>query len=305
MAGTVELSDQDRAPEAFRGSVGVAIGEPAVTVVFLARGADNGEQSCTAFFATYDRHPAGIAHALLVVLKGWRNSSHAAPVSHMAKRRKASVLEFPDDGFDLGAYFRAISSVKTEWVCFLNENSRIVADDWLSKLYVAADHKDVGAAGSTASWESGYRNAVNAFRQQGRPLVRRILTMIYSALHYPRFPNPHIRSNAFIVRTSLFREFAGQRKIPSKKRHAHLLESGKAGLSAFICRCGYELVVVDAKGKAYRSREWRDSRTFRTDQPVSVLVEDNQTRFFASADPATRESLQDAAWGSELKAGSS
>jgi GT2 family glycosyltransferase len=102
----------------------------------------------------------------------------------------------------LGAYFRAIGHVTTEWVCFFNPDSRIAADRSLRKLLQAAQREGVGAAGATTSLKSGLRNAVHAFRIPGnQSLLRRVLTLIHTTTDYQLFSISDSRSNAFVART--------------------------------------------------------------------------------------------------------
>jgi hypothetical protein len=269
-----------------------------VTVVFLARGGENAGKSCADFFASYKAWDSGVRHSLMVLMKGWHDPVSASEVARKASQNDAQTVELPDDGFDFGAYFRAIEQVRTEWVCFLNTNSRIAADKWLSKLLEAAQLPGVGAAGSTASWESSFSNAINAFRDSGnRPLWKRARTLVHSAIYYRPFPNPHLRSNAFVARTSLFREFAQKRSIPANKRQAYLLESGRKSFSAYLLRRGYELMVVNSEGTPFRWRDWRASGTFRSTSPCAVLVQDNQTIAFEAADDCNQALLRYISWG--------
>jgi hypothetical protein len=55
--------------------------------------------------------------------------------------------------------------------------------------------------------------------------------------------------------------------------------------------------VVGRDGRAYARDEWRESGTFRVDDQSNLLVADNRTDQFASADPATRKRLEELAWG--------
>jgi hypothetical protein len=56
-------------------------------------------------------------------------------------------------------------------------------------------------------------------------------------------------------------------------------------------------VLVGRDGKSYEKATWSQSRTFRLDAQENLLIADNQTRLFASADPACRARLTRLAWG--------
>ena len=90
----------------------------------------------------------------------------------------------PDDAFDLGAYRDAAHQIDLERLCFFNTSSEIVAENWLAKFSANLGLPYVGMVGATGSMES----------------LRRLST------DFPRFPNVHVRSNAFMLRRDMFLE---------------------------------------------------------------------------------------------------
>ena len=81
------------------------------------------------------------------------------------------------------------------------------------------------------------------------------------------------------------------------KKDAYCVESGKAGLTRQIRRLGLEPVVVDRTGKPWDKDDWPKSQTFRAGEEENLLVADNQTDHFISADPERRALLSRFAWG--------
>ena len=264
-----------------------------LAVVFLARGGD-GLAATEAFLESYRKYISGVRHSLVVLTKGWNRDAEQSTVIRWTHALQGSLIELPDDGFDFGAYFRAMPMLREEWICILNTHSRIRADNWLKLLYDAARRPGVGAAGATGSWESAWRNVRNFDRHTG---VLHFARFAYNGICYPPFPNPHLRSNALLTRRRLFMEFASGKSIPQHKRDAQRLESGRRGLSSFVRSRGLELVVCGADGGVFSERQWSNSGTFRIANHPNLLVEDNQTRAFDRAPPAVRQALRDAAWG--------
>jgi hypothetical protein len=250
------------------------------------------------FFSSYEAHDAGIDHSLRVVVKGWQTVPGLDTVVKLAGRLGAEVIPLQDDGFDFGAYFRVVPAIHESWICLVNTNSRILAPKWLAHLFRGACGEGIGAAGATGSWESSSRNAYLGVPSEGiRMAPRSIARTAYNWLHFPAFPNPHLRSNAILTRTSLFKEFARTRRIPMSKRDAHILESGRTGFSAFLHRRRLKLVVCGANGSIYCPADWPVSATFRSLKQHNLLVADNQTLQYESQPKAVRYSLQLAAWG--------
>lgn len=118
------------------------------------------------------------------------------------------------------------------------------------------------------------------------------------AAKYPHFPNPHIRSNVFmLLREDMIR-------MPLKDGHSKLagcdFESGPDGLSARMLKRGKRLLLVGANGKAYDIENWAMSGTFRSKNQENLLATDNQTRSFDVQSPAERKTHSIMAWSSYL-----
>jgi hypothetical protein len=268
-------------------------------VVYLSRGRDGGRQAAEAFFESYRAHQAGRAHDLIVIAKGWDGIPGLNDVQRWASALSGKMIELPDDGYDLGAYFRLAPQLDDTWLCLLNTHSRIAGDDWLEKLRGAAERHGIGAAGATGSWGT----LTPRWHGPGMTLPGLAawpLRFTASIVRFPRFPNPHLRSNALILRRRLFISFAEAARPPSRKAQAHFLESGRGGLTKFLSRRGLRPVVVGADGRSFAPNDWIASGTFRVPGQPNLLIADNQTETYAAADRRMRRILEFAAWGETL-----
>lgn len=265
--------------------------------------AEFGRRSAEAFFDHYHRHPAGIAHELVVVLKGWTDDSGREQVRRWAISCGATVLELPDDGLDWAAYFRVAPLLTQTWVLFLNTHSRPIGDGWLDLLVAAAAKPESGAVAATGSWGS-IASPLPPFEWNPRQLllyparVAKAAAEFATSLHeFPRFPNAHLRSNAFLFRRELFVAFAKEQQLPREKRDTHRLESGRAGLPRFLRERGVTPFVVGRDGKHFEPGKWVEAGTFRFPGQPNLLIEDNQTDFYRLADRFCRRRLEQASWG--------
>ncbi|MET4608341.1 hypothetical protein ABIB90_007847 [Bradyrhizobium sp. JR4.1] len=111
---------------------------------------------------------------------------------------------------------------------------------------------------------------------------------------FPSFPNPHIRSNAFMLRRPLFLDALPPTLVT--KEDCFEFESGHTSMTNSIVRRGLYAVVVGADGKAYRSSEWSGSKTFRSGGQENILVSDNQTRGFEAMSLARRKLYEQWTW---------
>jgi hypothetical protein len=110
----------------------------------------------------------------------------------------------------------------------------------------------------------------------------------------PKFPNPHIRTNAFIIARKTFLEI-----LPSSlktKTDSYLFESGPDGLTRQILRRGKKVVVVGRNGQTFDVDDWVKSGTFRLADQYNLLVHDNQTRAFEALNSAGKRAFSRMTW---------
>jgi hypothetical protein len=199
--------------------------------------------------------------------------------------------DLPDSGFDIGSYRRAANSLSSDYVIFLNSYCRFLADDWLAKLFQPFRDATVGLAGATGSWESIYLNWTRALWFRGWPHLRNKIKM---GTWYPGYPNPHVRSNAFLIGRLMFLEL----RIPeiTAKEHAWRIESGRNSITRQVAARGLRTVIVGADGTVYDPRQWASAKIFRSGNQENLLIADNQTEEYAGGDARLRRQLAQYSW---------
>jgi len=262
-------------------------------VVYLARQAD-GLDATRSFVRSYRAFDAGMPHELVVILKGFDDGGARAGAVEAFGAIGGRFVDAEDRGFDLGPYFTAARSLDHAAYLFLNTFSRILAEGWLAKFAAALAAPGVGLAGATASYESHW-TAFEAANRRWKVWGRTARERAFYRRNFDPFPNPHIRTNAFM----LARDTLGRLDLPPvrEKHDAYALESGKSGLTRQVRRLGLDAVVVDRTGKRWTQDEWPASRTFRSGDEDNLLVADNQTDVFLNADAGRRAVLSRLAWG--------
>lgn len=298
-------------------------------VVFLYRFAE-GEAPVRRFLASYGRHPAGLAHDLHVVLKGFPTKDAFASACALFRTFAANVIDVDDGGYDIGSYLAAARAVANRQLIFLNTFSEILADNWLTFFDRALAMPCVGLVGATGSWQSatsGYEarffnmlRRLNVMRRdtgdigrlvpvptaatgitEGRRSTRPVWRKLLRATLYPhrlyqfgRHPNPHIRTNAFMIQRDVFLSLR-----PGKfrsKMDAYKFESGRHSLTRQIMTRGLRPIVVDRYGRVYNIQEWKSSSTFWIDFQDNLLIADNQTTDYTAGDLDRRRILRNYAW---------
>jgi hypothetical protein len=275
-----------------------------ITVVHLARAA-NGPAPLDRFVDSYRSFTSGAPHALRIIAKGFTSP---ADVTASCERlgHQYVITCVSDAGMDVGAYLGSVELVTTEFVCFLNSFSELRADGWLALLLAAARGQRVGVAGASGSYESALSIVgAGTLGELGRTL-RRPRSWLSTARElwrygsrFPRFPNAHLRSNAFLIRSDLFRlmHLRGPDKLSALE-----FESGYRSMTRVVQRRGLQPVVVGADGRTFGADAWPASGTFRSGDQGNLLVHDNQTRRYQAADARERERLGRLAWGAQYRA---
>ena len=269
---------------------------PELCVAHLVR-QKNDPVAFRSFLESYVRYPAGELHDLLIIFKGFsapaRMEAYDAMLQGIAHRR----VFVGDSGFDIGSYRAAARAVPHQRFVFLNSFSRILQSGWLETMCRHARRKGVGIVGATASHQSILGDLMEMRRQSRRWLLaahRNLRYFMSVRGRFPPFPNPHVRTNAFLISRDVL---DGLRVDTARtKWDAYRFESGSHGLTRQVLSAGLLPLVVGRDGRAFAPEDWPDARTFWIADQSNLLVEDNQTRAYSDGDVSTRERLSYNAW---------
>ena len=254
------------------------------------------------FAESYLSCPAGTDHRLTLICKGFQNQRQIAGHCSLFGCTAPSVIEVPDVGYDIGAYRLALDKSRYDLCCFLNSYSVIRAPGWLKSFSDCALDPRVGMVGATASHESFFSDAMArlAARKPNLGMLRHgIPGAVKYWVYFPPFPNPHIRTNAFMMR----RDVVQRVRWPQNpcKIGALRFENGRRSLTRQVLKMGLDVVIVGRDGRHYSAPEWPTSGTFRQNEQHNLLVADNQTTAYIAASPELRRQLAVKAWGTNAE----
>ena len=248
---------------------------PTIAVVFLLRSLDAGwREHAARFLRSYKTFDAGLGHGLHVALKGFEDAESQAEAAAIFAGVAHRALVVPELGRDIGAYLWVSRALSESRVCFLNSHTQILASSWLRKLSDNLDRPAVGMVGATASFESL------------RPLNA----------DFPAFPNPHMRTNGFMLDMALFRKITADVVIESR-HDAFLFESGQLSMTNRVLNLNLAVLVVGRNGRGYDVAWWPWSEGFRQGEQGNLLIGDNQTRHFDLLQRPEKELLARQTWG--------
>lgn len=256
------------------------------------------------FLASYRRHPAGCPHSLALLTKGFTGPDWA-PYQELLADLPCQRHAVPTDGFDLGAYRAFLPAASGHAVLFLNSHAEMLVDGWLDLL---ARHSGPGRlVGASASWNSHRRDLATDVPPWVRP-GGRLRSRLYRACRafreswrstesYQPFPNPHVRTNAFLLPPELHPLVAAW-PHPQDKATCYALESGDAGLSCAMVRAGGALIMAGSDGRAYAPLAWPEARIFCSDRQQNLIIGDNHTRDYAEGSHDRRRLVGWCTWRS-------
>ncbi len=271
-----------------------------IGVVHLVRNS-NGLEPIKKFLQSYAEYRSGIEHELVIIYKGFPGKETTAVYESLLKDFPHRTILVEDYGFDIQAYFAAAKTFSHYYYCFLNSFSTLLDHDWLLKLYSQVTKKNVGLVGATGSYESHLSDFIEEHKRSIKsPLAidnRLFLlkeTMKYRYYFNP-FPNYHIRTNGFIISRDILRRIRLGTVL--SKMDAYRFEGGKKSLTKQVLQMRFNVLVVGKNGVGYEKEDWFRSGTFRQGTQENLLIADNQTNAYMSADFGHKRKLSHNAWG--------
>jgi hypothetical protein len=258
------------------------------------------------FIDSYMQFNPGCEHSLLLVFNGVKDET-ATVVYHDFLETLPIAYTSIDirEGQDLECYFTAAAKLTAEYIVILNSFSVILSNNWLLKYRDNFSDQGTGLIGATGSCQSYYssvfqKNRYGWEKNKGFTYHFRKYKLFIKAFFYWRFlfrpfPDPHIRTNAFMIKRSLFLQL--QHKPFVSKFAAYQFESGRKSMTNQLLKMGYKVFVMDLTGKTFEPAEWKESSTFWIHNQENLLVADNQTMLYTKAAPAEKKEMTRLAWG--------
>lgn len=305
-----------------------------VCIVFFAKGQTRttifGYSAVDRFMSSYLRFNSGMQHRLVFAVNGWDNlQDELILVNKLASEYQISLIKIPDEGLDIGVYFRIAHYINSQYFLFLNTHCEICANNYLKIFYSIIKRANVGLVGSTGSMEYFKITLLKLLTSKIKYLsvkqISKILIHIPFITDYAnnkkrlyddyadfltlsryiehkeiQFPNPHIRTSSFFISRKMLLDYSQSISFPQTKTDTLDIESGKNSMTSFVLQKGLDVVVAGADGQAYSPSEWVHSKTFRTPDCSNLLIKDKHTRIYDSANIAQKRRLEKMTWGKQL-----
>jgi hypothetical protein len=282
------------------------------------------------FLNSYQEFPAGADHNLVILFNGYQNEDDLQKYHEFLKARNIPYdFLLQKNGQDILAYKAAAGKLSTKYILFFNTYSKILAKNWALYYLTAIKKNNVGFVGATGSWQSRADYGINRvkwiFSNEKKikenipyyvskqisighqsftihPRVSLFLSFINSLkdiFHFPFSPNPHLRTNAFIVDRIFW--LGLEFNSLNSKRDAHLMESGKSSFTRQMLKKQKEVLVINKHGTVFSISSWNISKTLWCDDQEDLLVSDNFTNQYNAQSRIEKQAMSKSIWGSFTK----
>lgn len=271
-----------------------------------------GKEYLISFLNSYTNKKAGVEHKLVILFNGHQTEDEIRPFLEILNNSGVPFeYKVSPEKFDIGSYFYAAANLSIEYIAFVNTYSLILHDNWLLYLYQNLTQPRVGCVSATGSWSDNshndeYRSNIKDFLRLNFT-INKIKKAIFFRFNFFPFVKPHLRTNAFMIKRSIFLNLRFELVKPrilnwffnysETKLKSLCFEHGNNGLTNQIIQLGLRPLLVDKHGNGYELEDWLEARTFWTSEQENLLVSDNQTMKYLLADKQQKKDLTYAAWG--------
>jgi hypothetical protein len=250
------------------------------------------------FIKSYNSYRSGYDHDLLICFKSFNKQKMSLWSSYIPNK----FIKFYDrhnvNDFDIGSFFRIAENFPNRLILFLNSFAKPKVSNWL-RIFIENYHEKsiVGCHGVYASISSMFLK----FQIKNITKFKSIKYGLKHLLHCSLFPNPHIRTNGFLINSSDFLLLKVRRKNFDKKIETNYFESGRNSISAQLRKRGFDLYIVNSDNRRFLINEWPNSDTFALGTQSKLVIEDHRTAFYEKLSYKEKIKIQKIYWGKFIK----
>ena len=173
----------------------------------------------------------------------------------------------------------------------MNSHSYPITNNWLKKMMNHFKRNTI--ISSSGSFES-ITNQVKLKRPYS--LFSFFKKKVKAKKTFFDFPNPHLNTSSFLIRSSDFLNYLGNRTF-NNKYETWKIESGFNSLTNYFKRKKYKLLVINSDGKKFTEKEWMLSETFYYKKQSKTLISDKHSRKYLKLNKLEKKKSQLAVWG--------
>jgi hypothetical protein len=238
---------------------------------------------------------AGNKHLLIVCFKNFQSKKIISDWKKELVGIKYCAIEenYKKKDFDINSYHRVAKKYKDTVILFLNSYSCINADNWLRLITKHYGKKTiVSCTGSNASLSSSY------FRGYFKKIsfYKSLKYGFANLFRFPIFPNPHLRTTAFLIKGSDFLSL--KFKLFKTKLDTNIFESGRGGMTRQLKKRGFKIILAGKNGIGYeKESSWKTSEVYSFKDQKNLIISDNRTTNYARLSVKKKKAEVTHNWG--------
>lgn len=246
------------------------------------------------FLEHYKNFKSGEEHKLLICFKNFENND---TIFECKKLQSVNYIKYLDNNdfndFDWGSYRRISKIYKDEVIFFMNCHSYPLKNNWLSCF--VKNYEDNSILGPAGSLESMVNSALKGIHVKNK--FKSYFYALSNFIHFPLFPNPHIRSNCFMISSKNFLSLKLNTKYKYKKIGTWINESGRKGMTNYFKKKKFKIYVINSDGKKFEKNNWILSQTYACGNQSKLIISDKFSRLYDKAEYKEKEKIKKYVWG--------
>ena len=263
-----------------------------LVVVYLISAYDNRE-NLKQFINHYLNFDAGSKHELIICFKNFDEKDKIFQTPELKQIKYKKFLDnnkFND--YDWGSYRRVSKENLDKIIFFMNCHCRPLVNNWL-KLF-ENNYVEGSLLGPAGSYESMVNSALKGKHTKSK--LKSIVYAISNFIDFPIFPNPHIRSNCFMISASNFLDLEFNKNYKFKKKGTWINESGRKGMTNQLKKKKFDIYVINSDGHKFKENKWHLSETYALNQQSKLIIGDKFSTIYAKKSIEDQLSFQNHIW---------
>ena len=263
-----------------------------IDVVYLLHESDS-DGPVKEFCKKYKYYIKNNFYNLVFLIKGNVDCSLILEIKYLLENLNYNLVYISNIGKDIYSYCNWAKLSKNNYCIFFNGHSYPLVDNWISLLSMNVNDTNIGIKGATGSLAS--HSSIFLINKNKINLTYYIKYLFLLCL-FKKFPNYHIRTNAFCVKTSLINNWF-YRILSLTKIGCYYVESGRFSLTNRALRKNLTAEIVDMSGVHYDESTASISECFFKGNQNRLIVADNQTDKYMFASTNEKKILNKIVWG--------
>jgi hypothetical protein len=263
-----------------------------IIVVYLISTYDD-KQNLKKFINNYLEFSAGSDHELIICFKNFMSNDIIFKTPELNQIKYTKYIDNNDfNDYDWGSYQRISKYYINKIIFFMNCHSRPLVKNWL-KLFEINYSKN-SLLGSGGSFESMVNSAIKGNHTESK--FKSIIYTISNFLDFPLFPNPHIRSNCFMISAKDFLELKLNNANKFNKKGTWINESGRNGMTNQLKKKKFNIYVINSDGKKFEERDWHLSETYALKNQSKLIISDKFSSIYSKLSIKEKKNFQNCIW---------